>query len=157
MARTPYIFFFHILLCYTFLFDPGRAIFHVMRESIIPSYQCFQIRHGSPFLPTVDRYLRYLQESGIMRFWERMTIYRAENEGLLVPSESYEETSQSPRILDLKRSYMLFILLPIGYAMAFVAFVIEIIYKYAQDFRQRRQKINRNPVKFYNVSNNQIP
>lgn len=100
-----------------------------MRESIIPSYQCYQLKHGSPFLPNVNRLLRYLQEGGILDYWSRRSVYQAMIEGLLVPYEDYEEVTFSPRILDLKRSAPAFFVLLLGHSVAYVVFVIEVLCK----------------------------
>lgn len=106
-----------------------------MRESILPSYQCYQVEHGSPYLPTVNKLLRYLQEGGILDFWTRQSIYRAVNERLLVPHENYEDVTPSPRTLDLNRFRFAFFVLLSGCAIACIVFALEFIYKYLDDCR----------------------
>lgn len=115
-------------------FLSDRAVLHLMRESIIPSYQCFQLKHGSPFLPYVNKLLRHLQEGGILDFWLRRTIHQALTEGVLVPYEDYKEVTFSPRILDLKRSYPAFLVLATGYMLAFIVFILELLYKIVDDY-----------------------
>lgn len=106
-----------------------------MRESIIPSYQCFQLKHGSPFLPIVNKLLRYLQEGGILEYWSKKTIYQAIIEGLLVPYEDYEADSFSSESLDLNRIFPTFLMLLAGYILASIAFVFEVLYKKIEDYR----------------------
>lgn len=122
LKKIPFIYFFE-----------GRPFFHLMRESIIPFYQCYQLVHGSPYLPKVNKLLRYLQEGGILDFWWRNTIYSAINEGLLVPNEDYEDVPFVPKMLDLERFYFAFFILIIGCAIAGIVFVLEIICKCVED------------------------
>lgn len=115
-----------------------RSVLHLMSESIIPSYQCYQLNHGSPYLPTVNKLLRYLQEAGILDFWSRKSIYKAVNEGLLVPYEDYEEFNFSIRGLGLDKLYPAFILLLVGHVLGCIVFVFEVLYERFADYRHAK-------------------
>ncbi|CAH0555585.1 unnamed protein product [Brassicogethes aeneus] len=73
-------------------FVNGRPMYHLMRESIMPSFQSFKIRYGSPIIPMVHSVLRRLSEGGLIDLWKRQTIFEAVIKGDLYPeySESYD-------------------------------------------------------------------
>lgn len=115
-----------------------RAVLHLMRESIIPSYQCYQLAHGSPYLPLVNKLLRYLQEGGILNFWLKQSIQKAISEDLLVPYEDYEDVAYPVRLLDLKSLYPSFVLLLTGHLLGCIVFVFEVLYKRFSDYRHAK-------------------
>lgn len=104
----------------------------------MPSYQCYQLEHGSPYLPIVNKLLRYLQEGGILDFWMKRTIYESINEGLLVRYEDNEEGAYSIRVLDLKSLYPTFLLLVTGHILGCIVFVLEVLYKKVADNKYAR-------------------
>lgn len=61
-------------------------------------------------------------------------------EGLLYPSEDYEEEPPSARPVTLERIIVVFYTLAGGYLLAFVAFLVEIAYGWKKKFSERKLK-----------------
>lgn len=121
------------------LFFTGRPIFHLMKESIIPSYQSYQVVFGCPYLPRINQILRRLQEAGFLNLWVDRLQYEAVIEGLLYPSEDYEDEPSRARQVSLEKIIVVFYILAGGYLLAFLVFLIEVGCGYAKKLREKRR------------------
>lgn len=100
----------------------------MMKECIIPSYQSFHFVYGSPYLPRMNLLLRRLQEAGILKFLADQMIYNATVEGLLYPSEDYEDVPQVAKPIGMDHMYVPFCFLLMGYTYSIAVFILEIAY-----------------------------
>lgn len=108
------------------IFVLGRPMFHLMRESLIPSFQSFKVRYGSLFLGLVEKSLRRLQEGGFLKLWADRTLYEATIEGLLFPFEDYDDSDHRAQSIDMEKIRGCFVILIWGSIVSIVVFLFEI-------------------------------
>lgn len=111
-----------------------------MKESIIPSYQSYQVVFGSPYLPRINQILRRLQEAGLLNLWVDRLQYEAIIEGLLYPYEDYEDEPNQERQVTFQRIIVVFYILAGGYLLAFIVFLIEVGCGYGKKWKERKSK-----------------
>lgn len=103
-----------------------RPVFHIVRESIIPSFQSYKLVKGSPLVPVFNKLLRRLEEAGLINFWAQEHLNQAITEGLLHPTDDNTVVqSRDFKALSLKFVAVFFYIWAAGIILAIITFLIE--------------------------------
>ncbi|RLZ02124.1 Ionotropic receptor 120 [Cephus cinctus] len=100
----------------------GRSIFKILREAMLPNFETYYLRKGSPFLRQFDKILSSLAEFGILRYWDDNSDYRMLLK-VVIPKSSKDICSRCVKLGNLKS---VFFFLTIGLVTALIAFIYEV-------------------------------
>lgn len=99
--------------------------FHVVKESPFPNYIAFQMPARSPFYDEFNIYLRQVIESGLVKYWKDMYVYRLVLQGMYVGPE--KPTRKLSKI-SLDHLTSAFLILFFGSSLGFLVFIYEVLY-----------------------------
>jgi hypothetical protein len=103
----------------------GAQVYHLVKESLMPSYQSYKVIHNSPLLPILNKNMRRLEEGGFIDLWAERAIYNATIEGFLHPEEYDETRSTKPLSIDVTLPWIYTLFL--GYMLSTFTFIIELL------------------------------
>jgi hypothetical protein len=103
----------------------GAQVYHLVKESLMPSYQSYKVIHNSPLLPILNKNMRRLEEGGFIDLWAERAIYNATIEGFLHPEEYDETRSTKPLSIDVTLPWIYILFL--GYTLSTFTFIIELL------------------------------
>ncbi|XP_055386312.1 glutamate receptor ionotropic, kainate glr-3 [Condylostylus longicornis] len=112
---------------------------HIMKSCVYKMPVSIGMEKNSPLKPRVDKYIRRLMEGGLLTKWLKEVI-----EDLPVEAEAPQEA-----LMDLNKFWSSFVVLGIGYFLAFLALIYEHLhFKYIVQKHPLYDKFN--PKKYYN-------
>lgn len=92
---------------------------HIMKECAINLPISLGLERNSPLKPRFDQLLRQIMESGLIGKWLRDSV------------QSFESSVESPpqeALMDLKKMYGVFVALAIGFSLAILVLIAELLY-----------------------------
>lgn len=92
---------------------------HIMKECAINQFFSIGLEKNSPLKPRFDRLLRLIMESGLIGKWLRDSV------------QSFESSVEPPpqeALMDLKKLYGAIVALAIGFALAILVLIVELMY-----------------------------
>lgn len=92
---------------------------HIMKECVINAPVSIAFEKNSPLKPRFDRLLRQIIESGLIGKWLRDSVQTFESSVELPPKEA---------LMDLKKLYGVFVALAIGFTLAILVLIAELLY-----------------------------
>lgn len=100
-------------------------MFHLMHESIMPSFQSFQITYGNVFMPIFTKTIRKLNEAGLIDLWANRMFFQAGIEGYLNLHDSFGKEFKP---LDLQMTKMAFDVIFFGTMLSSIMLIIEVTF-----------------------------
>lgn len=113
----------------------GRALYHIMKQCIVPFHAVYIVPYGSPYLGFINILLRNAQEFGFINYWDRLMNAAFRSSIRNIKGKRRNEDDE-PVILRLQHYQAVFCLLIIGWTVSTICFLIEFSEK------QFRQKFN---------------
>lgn len=92
---------------------------HIMKECAINMPVSIGLEKNSPLKPRFDRLLRHIMESGLIEKWLRDAVQSFESNVEAPPQEA---------LMDLKKLYGGFVALAIGFTLAVLVLIFELLY-----------------------------
>lgn len=104
-----------------------RPFAHIVKESLIPTFQAFQTVQGSPYYDVLNDYISRIIEAGLFNMWKRMTLHQYI---LYVggPQFDDEEVKEAYKSISFEQFKVSFYFLLIGLSLSYMVFIIEIIF-----------------------------
>lgn len=105
--------------------NSASQFYYVLPEKLFPHYLHFDVGFFSPYIDKLQELMDRAFEAGLPQAWKKLHnqfIYTVLSEN---PKMSGNDEPKPLEFMDL---YQIFMILPIGYALAFIAYLFEFVY-----------------------------